>query len=276
MPRLGRKTAAEPVSSAPCRGPSPERQRTEQEEFQRYFAPPPHHWNGSPCGCCRAAVAQHLRAGRTSVQASPLYRPHRRTGRTAAAVTVRRRRRTWGARPGPDGSRRRARRRRGARRGSGPAPRSGQSSNSSRGRRVRRPEVHRPPTGVAVAALLVFGLRYWPGIVLGTLGVVLSLTSPRSGRSPGSAGAPVPDRFRCPGRWRSAPRRPGGPLRRGRGRGRSPRPASPSTSRTTPGAGRTGPGSRPDRRSEHPPAPLRSPGSDTEVPFTCSVTRRPP
>ncbi|CAM5512155.1 hypothetical protein SHIRM173S_08470 [Streptomyces hirsutus] len=41
------------------------------------------------------------------------------------------------------------------------------------GRRIRRPEVHRPPTGVAVAALLVFGLRYWPGIALGTLGVVL-------------------------------------------------------------------------------------------------------
>ncbi|MER5842570.1 MASE1 domain-containing protein [Streptomyces prasinus] len=35
-----------------------------------------------------------------------------------------------------------------------------------------------PPTGVAVAALLVFGLRYWPGIALGALGVVLSLTSP--------------------------------------------------------------------------------------------------
>ncbi|MFD3731961.1 MASE1 domain-containing protein [Streptomyces sp. NPDC058632] len=34
-----------------------------------------------------------------------------------------------------------------------------------------------PPTGVAVAALLVFGLRYWPGIALGTLGVLLSLTS---------------------------------------------------------------------------------------------------
>ncbi|MCX2927106.1 MASE1 domain-containing protein [Streptomyces sp. NEAU-W12] len=34
-----------------------------------------------------------------------------------------------------------------------------------------------PPTGVAVAALLVFGLRYWPGIALGALGVLLSLTS---------------------------------------------------------------------------------------------------
>ncbi|ODA72316.1 hypothetical protein APS67_003493 [Streptomyces sp. AVP053U2] len=34
-----------------------------------------------------------------------------------------------------------------------------------------------PPTGVAVAALLVFGLRYWPGVALGALGVLLSLTS---------------------------------------------------------------------------------------------------
>ncbi|WP_367869762.1 MASE1 domain-containing protein, partial [Streptomyces prasinopilosus] len=35
-----------------------------------------------------------------------------------------------------------------------------------------------PPTGVAVAALLVFGLRYWPGVALGALGVVLSLAPP--------------------------------------------------------------------------------------------------
>ncbi|MFG2606311.1 MASE1 domain-containing protein [Streptomyces sp. NPDC048514] len=34
-----------------------------------------------------------------------------------------------------------------------------------------------PPTGVAVAALLILGLRCWPGIALGSLLVVLSLTS---------------------------------------------------------------------------------------------------
>ncbi|MFJ9629449.1 MASE1 domain-containing protein [Streptomyces sp. NPDC091280] len=34
-----------------------------------------------------------------------------------------------------------------------------------------------PPTGVAVAALLIFGLRVWPGIALGILFVVMSLTS---------------------------------------------------------------------------------------------------
>ncbi|MFE9452102.1 MASE1 domain-containing protein [Streptomyces sp. NPDC006739] len=35
-----------------------------------------------------------------------------------------------------------------------------------------------PPTGVAVAALLLLGLRCWPGIALGVFGVVLSLTTP--------------------------------------------------------------------------------------------------
>ncbi|MCS0604824.1 MASE1 domain-containing protein [Streptomyces sp. LP11] len=35
-----------------------------------------------------------------------------------------------------------------------------------------------PPTGVAVAALLVFGLGCWPGITLGAFLVVLSLTTP--------------------------------------------------------------------------------------------------
>ncbi|MFF9803599.1 MASE1 domain-containing protein [Streptomyces coeruleorubidus] len=34
-----------------------------------------------------------------------------------------------------------------------------------------------PPTGVSVAFLLVFGLRCWPGIALGALFVILSLTS---------------------------------------------------------------------------------------------------
>ncbi|MGX9889550.1 MASE1 domain-containing protein [Streptomyces sp. NPDC002276] len=33
-----------------------------------------------------------------------------------------------------------------------------------------------PPTGVAVAALLIFGLRVWPGIALGILFVIMSLT----------------------------------------------------------------------------------------------------
>ncbi|MEU3528185.1 MASE1 domain-containing protein [Streptomyces sp. NPDC038707] len=35
-----------------------------------------------------------------------------------------------------------------------------------------------PPTGVAVAALLIFGLRCWPGITLGAFFAVLSLTTP--------------------------------------------------------------------------------------------------
>ncbi|MEU6843393.1 MASE1 domain-containing protein [Streptomyces sp. NPDC046716] len=37
-----------------------------------------------------------------------------------------------------------------------------------------------PPTGVAVAALLVFGLRVWPGIALGSLLVIASLTTPQA------------------------------------------------------------------------------------------------
>ncbi|MET9494189.1 MASE1 domain-containing protein [Streptomyces sp. NPDC006552] len=36
-----------------------------------------------------------------------------------------------------------------------------------------------PPTGVAVVALLVFGLRVWPGIALGSFLVIASLTTPR-------------------------------------------------------------------------------------------------
>ncbi|NEB80864.1 hypothetical protein G3I40_37490 [Streptomyces sp. SID14478] len=38
-----------------------------------------------------------------------------------------------------------------------------------------------PPTGVAVACLLVFGVRVWPGIALGSLLVIASLTSPQLG-----------------------------------------------------------------------------------------------
>lgn len=34
-----------------------------------------------------------------------------------------------------------------------------------------------PPTGVAVACLLIFGLRVLPGIALGVLLVIMSLTS---------------------------------------------------------------------------------------------------
>ncbi|MYW63136.1 hypothetical protein GTY65_03430 [Streptomyces sp. SID8379] len=36
-----------------------------------------------------------------------------------------------------------------------------------------------PPTGVAVAALLVYGVRVWPGIALGSLLVIASLTTPQ-------------------------------------------------------------------------------------------------
>ncbi|MFI7386189.1 MASE1 domain-containing protein [Streptomyces sp. NPDC049813] len=36
-----------------------------------------------------------------------------------------------------------------------------------------------PPTGVAVVALLVYGLRVWPGIALGSFLVIASLTTPR-------------------------------------------------------------------------------------------------
>ncbi|MEV1026033.1 MASE1 domain-containing protein [Streptomyces sp. NPDC050264] len=38
-----------------------------------------------------------------------------------------------------------------------------------------------PPTGVAVAALLVYGVRVWPGIALGSLLVIASLTTPQIG-----------------------------------------------------------------------------------------------
>ncbi|MER6347673.1 MASE1 domain-containing protein [Streptomyces sp. NPDC001595] len=51
-----------------------------------------------------------------------------------------------------------------------------------------------PPTGVALAALFVFGLRCWPGIALGALLVVLSLTSLRPsalGNVAGNTVAPV-------------------------------------------------------------------------------------
>ncbi|GAB2887441.1 MASE1 domain-containing protein [Streptomyces deserti] len=51
-----------------------------------------------------------------------------------------------------------------------------------------------PPTGVAVAALLIFGMRCWPGITLGALLVVLSLTPLRPaviGNLVGNTAAPV-------------------------------------------------------------------------------------
>ncbi len=51
-----------------------------------------------------------------------------------------------------------------------------------------------PPTGVAVACLLFFGLRVWPGITLGVLLVVLHITSLRLdvlGNLVGSTAAPV-------------------------------------------------------------------------------------
>ncbi|MGW4569024.1 MASE1 domain-containing protein, partial [Streptomyces sp. NPDC004561] len=35
-----------------------------------------------------------------------------------------------------------------------------------------------PPTGVAVASLLILGLGCWPGITLGALLVILSLAAP--------------------------------------------------------------------------------------------------
>ncbi|MFI1720572.1 MASE1 domain-containing protein [Streptomyces sp. NPDC020489] len=51
-----------------------------------------------------------------------------------------------------------------------------------------------PPTGIAVAGLLIFGLRVWPGIALGALLVVLHLTSLRPevlGNLAGNTAAPV-------------------------------------------------------------------------------------
>ncbi|MFF7856306.1 MASE1 domain-containing protein [Streptomyces sp. NPDC007904] len=51
-----------------------------------------------------------------------------------------------------------------------------------------------PPTGVAVAALLVLGLRCWVGVALGALFVIMTLTSPRwssVGVLVGSTAAPV-------------------------------------------------------------------------------------
>ncbi|MEV1068689.1 MASE1 domain-containing protein [Streptomyces sp. NPDC050263] len=51
-----------------------------------------------------------------------------------------------------------------------------------------------PPTGVAVACLLIFGLRTWAGIALGALLVIMSLTSLRPvvlGNLVGNTAAPV-------------------------------------------------------------------------------------
>ena len=51
-----------------------------------------------------------------------------------------------------------------------------------------------PPTGVAVACLLIFGLRCWPGIALGALFVIMSLTPLRPsalGVLLGNTAAPV-------------------------------------------------------------------------------------
>ncbi|MFI6931967.1 MASE1 domain-containing protein [Streptomyces sp. NPDC050287] len=51
-----------------------------------------------------------------------------------------------------------------------------------------------PPTGVAVACLLIFGLRVWPGIALGVLLVILHITSLRPdvfGTVVGNTAAPV-------------------------------------------------------------------------------------
>ncbi|MEU9475861.1 MASE1 domain-containing protein [Streptomyces sp. NPDC048191] len=51
-----------------------------------------------------------------------------------------------------------------------------------------------PPTGVAVAALLILGLRCWPGITIGAFFAVMSLTAPRLsvlGTLAAQTGAPV-------------------------------------------------------------------------------------
>jgi integral membrane sensor domain MASE1 len=51
-----------------------------------------------------------------------------------------------------------------------------------------------PPTGVAVACLLLFGLRTWPGIALGALSVVMSISSVQPavvGTLVGNTAAPV-------------------------------------------------------------------------------------
>ncbi|MGX1548041.1 MASE1 domain-containing protein [Streptomyces adustus] len=51
-----------------------------------------------------------------------------------------------------------------------------------------------PPTGIAVAALLIFGLRCWPGISLGALLAVLSITPLRPtvvGNVVGNTAAPI-------------------------------------------------------------------------------------
>ncbi|WP_443063622.1 MASE1 domain-containing protein [Streptomyces sp. NBC_00663] len=51
-----------------------------------------------------------------------------------------------------------------------------------------------PPTGIAVAALLLLGLRVWPGIALGSLFVIMHLTSLRPevlGNLVGNTAAPV-------------------------------------------------------------------------------------
>lgn len=51
-----------------------------------------------------------------------------------------------------------------------------------------------PPTGIAVAALLILGLRVWPGIALGSLLVIMHLTSLRPevlGNLAGNTAAPI-------------------------------------------------------------------------------------
>ncbi|OIJ90077.1 hypothetical protein BIV25_32795 [Streptomyces sp. MUSC 14] len=51
-----------------------------------------------------------------------------------------------------------------------------------------------PASGVAVAALLILGMRCWPGITIGALFVVMSVTTPRLdvlGTLAGQTGAPV-------------------------------------------------------------------------------------
>src|SRR5690606_2820371 len=90
-----------------------------------------------------------------------------------------------------------------------------------------------PPTGVATAALLIYGLGAWPGISLGAFAVILSLTtSPEPsalGLVAGSTAARArrglpppppphpPRRLRPPRPPPGAPRRPPRPARRPRG-----------------------------------------------------------
>lgn len=49
-----------------------------------------------------------------------------------------------------------------------------------------------PPTGVSVAALLILGIGCWPGITLGALGVIVTISPPAPTWSASCSATPPP------------------------------------------------------------------------------------